>query len=132
MYYVATFATESRSYYWHETNNLTSYNNEAKSSTHILAIWNSAKLYNSNKEIMKALCGANQWTGFYMISASVMIGLITDVYSTMMISCLTLSWRRLLWYRNQSTDLLGKSMDWFLYDDGLRHERVQLNLNVVV
>ena len=40
---------------------------------------------------MKALCGANQWTGFYMISASVMIGLITDVYSTMMISCLTLS-----------------------------------------
>ena len=27
-------------------------------------------------------------------------------------------------YRNQSIDLLGKSMDWFLYDNGLRHERV--------
>ena len=37
---------------------------------------------------------------------------------------LTLSWRRLLSYRNQSSDLLSKSMDCFLYDNGLRHERV--------
>ena len=37
---------------------------------------------------------------------------------------LTLSWRRPLSYRNQIIDLLGKSMDWFLYDNGLRHERV--------
>ena len=37
---------------------------------------------------------------------------------------LSLSWRRLLSYRNQSTDLLRKSADWFLYDNGLRHERV--------
>ena len=28
-------------------------------------------------------------------------------------------------YRNQSTDLLSKSMDWFLYDNGVRHERVK-------
>ena len=28
-------------------------------------------------------------------------------------------------YRNQSIDLLRKSMDWFLYDNGLRHERVK-------
>ena len=29
-------------------------------------------------------------------------------------------------YRNQSIiDLLCKSMDWFLYDNGLRHERVE-------
>ena len=28
-------------------------------------------------------------------------------------------------YRNQSIDLLGKSADWFLYDNGLRHERVK-------
>ena len=34
--------------------------------------------------------------------------------------CLTLSWRRPLWYRNQSIDL-----DWFLYDNGLSHERVK-------
>ena len=38
---------------------------------------------------------------------------------------LTLSWRRQLSYRNQSIDLLGKSMDWSLYDTGLRHERVK-------
>ena len=37
---------------------------------------------------------------------------------------LILSWRRPLSYRNQSIDLQSKSMDWFLYDNGLRHERV--------
>ena len=37
---------------------------------------------------------------------------------------LTLSWRRSLWYRNQSIDLQSKSMDWFLYDNDLSHERV--------
>ena len=37
---------------------------------------------------------------------------------------LTLSWRRSLSYRNQSIDLQSKSMAWFLYDNGLRHERV--------
>ena len=37
---------------------------------------------------------------------------------------LTLSWRRLLSYRNQSIDLLRKSIDWFLYDNGLGHYRV--------
>ena len=30
-------------------------------------------------------------------------------------------------YRNQSIDLMRKSMDWFLYDNGLRHERVNSN-----
>ena len=38
---------------------------------------------------------------------------------------LTLSWRRLLSYRNHSIDLLCESMDWFLYDNGLRRERVK-------
>ena len=37
---------------------------------------------------------------------------------------LTLSWRRPLSYTNQFIDLQSKSMDWFLYDNGLRHERV--------
>ena len=51
---------------------------------------------------------------------------------------LTLSWQRQLSYRNQSIDLqhdggcyhietsplICKSMDWFLYDNGLHHERV--------
>ena len=39
---------------------------------------------------------------------------------------LTLSRRKPLSYRNQSIDLLCKSMDWFLYDNGLRLERVKL------
>ena len=35
---------------------------------------------------------------------------------------LTLSWRMSLSYRN----LQSKSMDWFLYDSNLRHERVKI------
>ena len=41
------------------------------------------------------------------------------------ISNLTLSRRRPLLHRNQSIDLLWKSIDWFLYDNGLRHEIVK-------
>ena len=41
---------------------------------------------------------------------------------------LSLSWRRSLSYRNQSIGSLPKSMDWFLYDNGLRHERVKKNI----
>ena len=41
------------------------------------------------------------------------------------INSLTLSRRRPLSYRNQYIDLLRKSMDWFLYDNGLRLERVK-------
>ena len=37
---------------------------------------------------------------------------------------LTLSRRRPLSYRKQPTDLQSQSMDWFLYDNGLRLERV--------
>ena len=36
----------------------------------------------------------------------------------------TLSWQRPLSYRNQPIGLQSKSVDWFLYDNGLRHERV--------
>ena len=39
---------------------------------------------------------------------------------------LSLSWRWPLSYKSQSIDLLCKSMDWFLYDNGLRHERVNV------
>ena len=42
-------------------------------------------------------------------------------------SHLTLSWRGPLSYRNQSIDLQSKSMDWFLYYNGLCHERVKSN-----
>ena len=46
----------------------------------------------------------------------------------MLILILTLSWRRPLSYRNQAIDLLRKLWDWFLYDNGLRHERVKVNI----
>ena len=39
---------------------------------------------------------------------------------------LTLLWRRALSCGNQSNDLLCKSMDWFLYDMDLRHDRFNL------
>ena len=39
---------------------------------------------------------------------------------------LTLSWQRSLLCNSQSIDLLRKSIDWFLYDRDLRHERVKL------
>ena len=38
---------------------------------------------------------------------------------------LTLSWPRPISYRNQSSDLQSKSMDWFLYDNDFRYERVK-------
>ena len=38
---------------------------------------------------------------------------------------LTVSWQRSLTYSNQPTDLLCISMDWFLYDRILHHERVK-------
>ena len=45
---------------------------------------------------------------------------------------LTLSRRRLLSYRNQSIDLLRKSMDWFLYDNGFLLERVNRQLFEII
>ena len=42
---------------------------------------------------------------------------------------LTLARWRSLSYRNQSIDLLRKSVDWFLHDRDLRHERVSNSLN---
>ena len=39
---------------------------------------------------------------------------------------LTFSWRRSLSYRDQSTDLQSKSMDWYLHDRDLHYERVNL------
>ena len=52
-----------------------------------------------------------------------MLQIILAWYSTTP-TTLTFSWRRSLSYENQSIDLRTKSMDWFLYDNGFRHERV--------
>ena len=45
---------------------------------------------------------------------------------------LTLSWRRQLSYRNQFIDLQSNSVDWFLYDNGLHHERVKRSVILVI
>ena len=41
---------------------------------------------------------------------------------------LTLSWRRPLSYWNQSIDLQSRSMDWFLYGNGFRLERIKVSV----
>ena len=51
-------------------------------------------------------------------------------HSSILKAQLTLSWRRPLSYRNRSTDLQSKSMDWFLNDNGLRHERVKTHTHI--
>ena len=43
---------------------------------------------------------------------------------------LNLSRQRPISYRNQSIDLQSKSMDWFLYDIGLRRQRVKPKTNL--
>ena len=51
-------------------------------------------------------------------------GKFSCFYLKHVMNALTLSWRRPLSYRNQSIDLLCKSVDSFLYDNGPRHEKV--------
>ena len=43
---------------------------------------------------------------------------------------LLLLWRSSLSFRNQSLDLFCKSMDWFLYNEDLRHERGNMFLSL--
>ena len=43
---------------------------------------------------------------------------------------LSLSRWRSISYRNQSIDLQSKSMDWFLYDIGLRRGKVKQNADI--
>ena len=45
---------------------------------------------------------------------------------------LTLSCWRFLSYRSQSTDLFCKSMDWFLYNRDLRHERFKTSSSAYI
>ena len=46
-------------------------------------------------------------------------------YSWILKNIINSLWRKLLPYRNQSINWLRKSMDWFVYDNGLRHKRVK-------
>ena len=71
---------------------------------------------------------------YYITRCGVISKFLSKIFTKMLIAFikvasnqtwLTLSWRRPLSNRNQSTDLQTKLMDWFLYDNGLRHERVK-------
>ena len=53
--------------------------------------------------------------------------IISNNWLSLMWKDLTLSWRRSLSYRNHPIDLICKSVDWFLYDRDLRHERVNMD-----
>ena len=64
----------------------------------------------------------------HRVCASTMWGIYN---ADLLRSVLTLSWRRPLWYRNESIeDLQSKSMDCFLYDNGLRHKRGKLKTDL--
>ena len=66
-------------------------------------------VYNSNKEYDEFLRSNSE----------------TSVHQRWL-GALTLSWRKSLSYRNQSTDFLWKSINWFLYDRDLRHKIVNM------
>ena len=80
-------------------------------------ICNSVPLINYLKTNFIAKIWAT-WTLFQMIKIHKFLYFSVSKYS------LTLSWWRTLSYRNQFIDLLRQLMDWFLYDNSLRHERV--------
>ena len=55
----------------------------------------------------------NKWVNSLYVSNFIFLNAVIPFNS---------SWRTSLSYRNQSIDLLSKSMDWFLYDEDVRHE----------
>ena len=54
-----------------------------------------------------------------------------EQFSKIWYSSVTLSWFGSLSYRNQSIGLQSKSMDWFLYDRDICHERVNDLANIL-
>ena len=69
------------------------------------------------------LVWTNSWLFVYDLSSCRFDSCCSPIVN--MLLDLTLSWRASLSHRYQSIDLLRKSMDWFLYDNDLRHERVK-------
>ena len=63
----------------------------------------------------------------YTISKKEENKLLLDPWHSSKEQILALSWRGPLSYRNQSINLQSKSMEWFLYDNGFRHESYWLS-----
>ena len=83
-------------------------------------IWTGINQLDSFKCLLFQIVDATGVTFFFRNSYE-----IHSAQRVFILQSLTLSWRRTLLYRNQSIDLQSKSMDWFLYDNGLHHERVK-------
>ena len=81
-------------------------------------ISNKAKNTNRNLDIEELINLRTLYTN------NAIIGYLNIISLRNIITRSTLLWRRLLSYRNQSNDLFRKSIVWFLYDNGFRHERV--------
>ena len=75
--------------------------------------------------LLQGLCVPSVKTTTYVCNRFNTSFCARDHKTNQAISNLTLSRRRPLLHRNQSIDLLWKSIDWFLYDNGLRHEIVK-------
>ena len=81
--------------------------------------WRNSVTYNSVKLFYTFPCG-------FMSAITTKSNIIGNLASLGdFITPLTLSWRKPISYRNQSIYLLYKPMDWFLYDIGLRRERIK-------
>ena len=83
------------------------------------------------KNLITFLCITNfSYSIFTMHIGSMLIFILVFLETKkllihLLITLLTLKWRRSLSYRNQSIDLQSRSKDWFLYDNSLRHKRVK-------
>ena len=110
-----------------ETNNQAKAWNFNKSNTHPWVFFKFFKLYKWFPDhakhifprVLKRVFSPQRFFFFFFLKKHVK-GLLQKSFVV-----LTLSWRRPLSYRNRSIDLRSKSMDCFLYDNGLRHERIK-------
>ena len=79
-------------------------------------------------------CSFRQRPFLNPVKAAVMLQIIFKKITFNICRCwlkgFKLSWQRPLSYRNQSIDLWSKSMDWFLYDNSLRHERIKCRFDI--
>ena len=74
-------------------------------------------------EYRKMQTRKNSVFGHFPRSGCFLMGVHTYTIFGLVFKYLTLSWRTSLSYRTQSIDLLWKSMDWFLHDRDVHHER---------
>ena len=114
---------------WNELAWLTSY--QRKHRGKVIKFWLMGKTF-SDKKFLQTIFSRflfihwNVW--FFNYFAFMHYDIRMKLRCQYVLKSLTLSRRRPLSYRNQSTDLRSKSMDWFLYDNSLRLEGLRVGL----